>query len=232
MILNNVILSAYFNTRKDPQRDVFWKGNDYGKISGWYQSVKRFSLDAVIFHDHCSKAFIRKYSTDRITFQYYKPEENLLNARLRCFHAWLTENEVDKVFCLDISDIVLYHNPFNLIVEDKIYCGSEEMKIAKSGYVVNDFKDSYGKIYYPDNKILNCGILGGYYDKVLFVLGKMVKEFDKFRTEKNIDMAVFNKVMYDNFRMDEIITGKPLHTEFHKKETDTIARKQCSIKHK
>ncbi len=231
MILNNIILSAYFNTREDPQRHITWKGNDFSIISGWYQGVKRLGLNAIIFHDHCNEKFITKYSSDKINFKYYEPQENLLNARFRCFYDWLKESEVDKVFCLDINDVAIFHNPFNLIKDLiwKIYCGSEEMKIAISGYVVNDFKDSYGEIFYPDNKILNCGIIGGYKEVILFVLGEMIREFDRFKTDKNIDMAVFNKVVYDNFK--DIVTGKPLHTEFRKKQLDTNDFK-CYLKHK
>lgn len=226
----NIVLTSYFTTLPDPQRDINWSGNNFEKIRDFYMSVKRFGLRTIIFHDHCNNEFIRKYTTSRIRFEYYKPDENLLNARLRCYYNYLKiHKRITNVFCLDIGDIILFHNPFRLIDKHKIYCGSEKMKIAESGYVVNDFRDSYGEIYYPDKKILNCGIIGGNRKYVVFVLEKMVAGFNMFKTDKNIDMAIFNKVMYDNFKESEIMTGEPLHTEFRQNITNP---QKCYIKHK
>jgi len=218
------ILTAYFNTIEDPQRQIFWEGNDFSVIAGLYFSLQRLQLNAFIFHDHLTEDFIQKWQTDRIRFVYYKPKGNINTDRWRCFYNFLKENDIEKVFCLDVSDIIINHNPFRM--KDEVICGSEDGTIEKSGYVVDCFKASYGRVYFPDRKVLNCGIFGMAREPVLYLLEQIIKDFDLINTDENISMAVFNRVLYSNNY--EITTGFPVHTKF-KAELNNL---NCYFKHK
>ena len=117
----NIILSTYFTSKEDPQRGGNWKCNDFSIIKDWYQSIKKLNLNAIIFHDHCSDRFINKYSTERISFVYHKPIKDIMNARYRCYYDYLYRHFYKKIYCTDISDVVIMKDPFPLIEKD-IFC--------------------------------------------------------------------------------------------------------------
>jgi len=219
-----MILTAYFNTVKDPQRKVFWKGNDFNIIKALYESVKELSEDMIIFHDHLSDKFMSEHSTEKIRFEYYKPLGDVLNARLMCYREHLIDNSYDKILCLDI-DTELLKAPFELFVKDAILIGSENAIIGESGYIGKFYKRAYGEVKYPEKRLLNCGILGGYYDLLLELLDDYYLELKIVKGKRCIDMAVMNTIIYRKYNF---ITGYPIHTKFSKNEKDT----DCFIKHK
>jgi hypothetical protein len=217
------ILACYFNTLEDPQRHIYWEGNNFAIIADLYFSLQRLNLNGIIFHDHLNEEFINKWQTDRIRFIYYKPERNTNNDRWRCYYNYLQENEIDKVFCLDL-DVIININPFRL--KDKLICGSEDRTIGNCGYMIDNFNISYKTIYFPDKKVLNCGIFGGNKKTVVFLLEQILKDFDLINSDVNIDMSVFNKVLYSN--NIEIKTGYPIHTKF----MSNLNNLNCYFKHK
>jgi len=221
--VKNIILTSYFNTLPDPQRSNYWEGDSIEIMQPLYDSVKNLGLSMIIFHDHLTECFKQKYTTDKITFKEYHPVYNILTERFYCYLEHLKVNRYDKVLCLDCSDTEVYRDPFPLI-KDKVLIGSEKGKIGKSVFMHNWFSRAYGKTYYPDNNPLNCGILGGKYYMMLKLLTLFEKETLPMRG--NVDMAVFNKLIYDGV---EYTTGYPLHTEFWKEEGPDSG---CYIKHK
>jgi len=219
----SIIFSAYFTSRKDPQRGKYWKANDYEKIRPLYNSVKRLGLNMIIFHDSCNKYFIHKYETDKIKFSRFTVRGNITTERFVCYLNHLLNNVYNKIICLDCSDLELYKDPFPLI-DDNILIGSEQGLIGDSPWLIDRFLKKYDRSYYENKVILNCGIIGGKYKP-------LVNLFIKFREEagginKNIDMPVFNKLIYDGIPFK---TGFPIHTAFNKNEG---AETGCYIRHK
>lgn len=216
------ILTAYFNTRKDPQRGYHWDESSYKLIAPLYESVRRLKVEMVIFHDNIHGNFINKHKTDRIIFYRYEPQEDLLNARWRCFYEHIKKNDGDYL-CMDISDTEIFRDPTPLI-DDKIIIGSEEAVIGEMAWIHKWFERAYNKIYYPKEQVLNPGILGGRGKDLLRVLTRYLTELDNMLRQDAVDMAIFNKIMRDF----DYKTGYPIHTRFAKYEKD----KSCYLRHK
>jgi len=219
----NIIFTAYFTTKKDPQRRKYWKQNDITLINPLYDSVKRLGLNMIIFQDGASKEFVNKYSTDKIRFERYKLRGEIpLTERFRCYFHYLKKYRYEKILCLDCGDLELFKDPFPLI-DDSILIGSEESKIGDSVWIKDKFQKAFGEVSHEDKKVLNCGILGGQYDNLFTLLSEFKQITDTMK--RNADMAIFNKLIYDGFKFK---TGYPIHTVFNKFETDS----GCYIRHK
>ena len=215
----NKIFSCYFTTKKDPQRDRFWNGDDIGVIKEWYESVERLDLEAVIFHDHCSDDFIRKLSTDKISFTHYKPIGDIMNAKWKCMKYYLSDHPlIRNLFITDISDVVIMKDPFNLIEGDELICGSEEETIGKSKFMRESQRRIFNKLMYKDNMMLNCGIVGGRRDTVIQLLDEMIKLFTKTGNRIHSDMVVFNQAVYDN--RIKVLAGSRVHSKFYAEENE------------
>jgi hypothetical protein len=218
----SIIFTAYFTSQPDPQRSRYWPQNDLSRIE-LYDSVKSLGLDMIIFHDHITTKLQNEYATDKIRFEYYKPNGNILTQRWYAFHEHLKTNDYDFVFCLD-ADTQLFKNPFELIDEDNLLIGSEDGIIKGSEWMKDWFRRAYGETFFGDNQILNCGILGGTFENIYNLLILFRRETQGMAG--NVDMAVFNRLVYDSF---DFKTGFPLHTVFNK---DEGAESGCYIKHK
>jgi len=195
----SIIYTSYFCSMRDPQRKECWLPN---KIS---------------------PEFRQNYTTDKIQFIKYFPYYNILTDRFHCYRDHMKTHFYKKVLCLDCHDVEIFKDPFPLI-GSTILVGSEEGKIGNSEFIKDWFRRAYGETFYPDNKILNCGILGG--ERI--VLYELLSRFYRETKGKagNIDMAVFNKLIYDDF---EHKTGHPVHTLFNKNEGRDSG---CYIRHK
>ena len=218
----DIIFTAYFATHPNPQGRN-WRKNNIIFIQPLYDSVKRLRLDMVVFHDHLKDKFIKKYTTDKIRFVKHKPKHTIPTmGRFYCYLEHLRTNIYNKILCLDCGDLELYKDPFPLI-GDSILIGSEEGKIGDSIWMKDVFYKAYEKTYYGDRQVLNCGILGGKYHQMCSLLSDF--KIHSFHKGSNVDMAVFNKLIYD---FHEFITGYPIHTVFGKFEENT----DCYIRHK
>ena len=218
----NIIFTAYFATHPNPQGKN-WRQNKIVFIQPLYDSVKRLGLDMIVFHDNLKDKFIKEYTTDKIRFVRYKPKHHIpLMSRFYCYLEHLRANTYNKILCLDCGDLELYKDAFPLI-GDGILIGSEEGRINDSVWMKDIFHKAYGKTYYGDRKILNCGILGGKYHQMCSLL--LDFKIHSFHKISNVDMAVFNKLVYD---LRDFKTGYPIHTRFGKFEENT----DCYIRHK
>ena len=219
----NIIFTVYFAMTPNPQGRN-WRKNKIGFVQPLYDSVKRLGLDMIIFHDHLKDKFINKYTTDKIRFEKHRPIHSIpTSSRFYCYLEQLEKLKYDKILCLDCGDLELYKDPFPLI-DDKILIGSEEGKIGDSIWIKDQFRKAYGKTYYGDRQVLNCGILGGQYRLMRSLL--MAFEEDSINKTDVVDMAILNKLIYDSYKYK---TGEPIHTVFNKFEGPESG---CYIRHK
>jgi len=223
----DIIFTSYFTTKKDIQIRKFWNRNDISLLNPLYDSVVKLGLQMIIFHDSCDQEFIDRYSTDKITFHKYMPEQvSVHNERFRGFYFYMKETpglKGSKILCLDCRDLELFKNPFPLIEKDTIFIGSEEGKIGGSEWIKDKIKKAFGEVRFSDKKMLNCGILGGYYD----ILFRLLDEY-KLITDKVFkcaDMGIMNVLIHSGYKY---ITGYPIHTKFNAFEYD----QECYIRHK
>lgn len=217
--MDNIILTAYFTTKKDPQRNVFWGSNDYSIIKNWYESIVRLGLHGIIFHDSLSQEFIEKYSNDNVKFIPFTLGQMSTNdERYFCFYHYLKNNRYDHIVMTDLSDVEIMRDPFEFVAGDsQIYSGRDEER-----YTTSYFHDTRLE-YFPIDRgriLANCGAIGGKYDNIMMMLESMVSLLEKYKDKEYrlTDMQVFNHFLYTLF--DNVHVGYPFTSKFKKYEKE------------
>ena len=240
----NCVFSTYFSKNIDLQRHWKTNSNDFLYIKNWYDCIQRFDLNAVVFGDDFSDEFINTYQTDKI--QFIKVEQSALNTidyRWVVYDKYLSENK-DKfyeVLFTDIWDVIIMEEPFffmslSSVTPDMIYIGTDQFTISTNDWLLQrniylhktllDIHE-YEKIY-ADEKVLNCGIVGGHIN----VMSKFVHDMATILLqsdpgyEATIDMSVANYLIYTKYK--DFFTGYPLNTKYKEYENRT----DCIFKHK
>jgi hypothetical protein len=216
----NFILTNYFVSKKDPQRNKHHLADKYDLVKGWVESLTSLNLNGVIFYDNLSMDFIKKVSSKNISFAQYTPRTSwsLNDERFLCFYEYLYYREdIENVFLTDLFDVSFNRNPFDLISDEyKVYVGVDGPKrnIRKANYVIRKMKIAYdGCIFHEDKVCLSAGVFGGKRINVLRLLKEMVVDFEKCNSDKNTNMGVLNKCIYDLFSSN-MMAGKPVCSKF------------------
>ncbi len=193
------------------------KPNNYKLMSGWYNSVKKFDLNGVVFHNELSEDFIKKYTTDQIKFEKYtkvhRPSYN--DERFYCYKSYLLNNpEVKRVIFTDMFDVQFFGNPFKVFSEEyDLYLGSETRKAHASKWLTMKMKQVGLKPLNKSMVIYNAGIIGGERGPILEFLDGMIELLNKVPTNINANSPVY--VHYTNrIYKGRIFTGHPLHNKF------------------
>jgi hypothetical protein len=118
----------------------------------------------------------------------------------------------------DLFDVDFLGDPFSLFDDEKfdLYVGTEDS--LPGTWLKYKYMQSYGKLYYADKPVLNAGIIGGNRQPIVKLLSRMVDDFRQINSCKNVNMAVFNKCVYDLFDEKRILKGYPLHSRFKRYE--------------
>ena len=234
----NVIMTTYFCNKKDPQRPKRAPCNDFQYIEPWYNSIKKLGLNGVVFHDGMDDTFIKRYQNDKIKFVYVDSnsyEYSLNDLRYFVYLDYIKKyKNIENVFMTDGNDVTVVKSPFNKF--NKICVGNEPVKITNSSWMKkkikrfnynNNKKFTFNKF----NQIYNAGILGGRRNDVLKFLENMVDIFENFDEEQkreNLNMIVFNYVVYKVFN-ENVISGFPLNSVYKKFQNN---RKDVCFIHK
>lgn len=202
-----------------PQKDEF------ERMRLWYESLLSVGCKAVIFHDALSEEFTGKWGRPEVQFQHYelKTDRSLNDERYYCYIDYLQRHpEVERIFMLDLFDIEFFSNPFDLMDDERydIYCGGDagEYNNKRNG---EKMLQAYSVLHYEGKIKLNAGICGGNRENVLRLLTTMLDDFEALTQRSvltNLNMAVFNKCVYDLFSEDRILFGYPLNSRFKKYE--------------
>lgn len=234
----NVIMTTYFCNKNDPQRPKRAPCNDFQYIKPWYNSIKKLGLNGVVFHDGMSDDFIKKYQTEKIKFVYVDSnsyEYSLNDLRYFVYLDYIKKNKnIKNIFMTDGNDVTVVKNPFNKF--NKLCVGNEPVKISNSSWMkkkIKRFNHSNTKkfTFNESNQIYNAGILGGRRDYVVKFLENMVsifKNFDEDQKRENLNMIVFNYVVYNKFN-ENVVSGFPLNSDYKKYQND---RKDVCFIHK
>ena len=143
-----LILSNYFCSKKDPQRDIYQTNGDFNYISNWYYSVIENGILAIIFHDGLKKEFIQKYQKNNIKFVKCDLGEYSLNdERFFVFEEFLNYIP-SKTFVLttDINDVIINKTPLALFKEnpDKIFIGrGDKLTWGRGIWTLGKMKEFY-----------------------------------------------------------------------------------------
>lgn len=220
----NVILTNYFTTKKDPQRGKPTKKDNYKLISPWLESVNRLKLNGIIFYDSLSDNFINKLSSDYVTFIPYQIKTNwsLNDERFLCWFEFLKENiKYKQIITTDLFDVKINKDPFKLVNDKKykLYLGcNSNRKISNNMYICKKMKKIYKEVYHKDKTSVNAGVIGGNRKYIIQLFDRMINEFQKQNLKMNMNMAVYNKCVYDLYKVNEIFIGYPLTSRFKRYE--------------
>jgi glycosyltransferase involved in cell wall biosynthesis len=148
---------------------------------------------------------------------------------------YLIENKdhIDKVFCVDGTDVTMLNNPFSLMKDDKLYCGDETNKLSCEWMVNHNKNTKIVKLINEkkDEVLLNAGLLGGKVETVISFISKLLCSYSDMVSEKyfnsredsgDSDMGLFNYIAYTYFE-DIIIHGTRVNTVFKDEKANSVS---------
>lgn len=211
----NMVLTAYLTALVDPQRGKKWQAKQ-SDIETLRTSVPADWL--VVFSDEVE--FHKVAHLERVS-----PCLNPYFARWLHFYRWLRAHEdVDLVWCVDSTDVMMLNDPFPKMERGKLYVGSEVRTLGIPWMV-----DNHPALaeWIADNahlQLLNCGLVGGERETVMRLCHDLIREHmnaliaDK---ELPLDMGPFNHAVYTGGY--DFVTGPMVHTLFRANETEGAA---------
>lgn len=204
----NVVVTNLLTATRDPARFTRWRPNP-DHFAALHRSTARLGVHLVVLHD-C----LTLEGSETISFVSMGKGGNPYFARWRNIARWVETVDVDRVWCVDATDVVMLHDPFPHMQPNAIYSGSEPRPLAGTTehhdwlYTNHpsriDFYESH-----PELPFMNPGILGGSADDVLAACEALGAEPDVEMT----DMGAWQQIAHDVFG-DRIVTGHPVHTEY------------------
>ena len=187
----DVILSCYFNLKKDPVHHSEVKNqqqpkDNYNYIKPLYESCLKNDLHLIIFYDNLSEGFVKKYQTDKIIFRKVKLVSDLSinDERYIIYYEYLLKNKYKNVFSSDISDVFINKNPFELIKDYYKRSNIDQNDVDK---VLNNEKKFEKSKYYPFPEKAFTE-----YEKVLLL--KSLREISTFDYSNNLIFIGLNSV--------------------------------------
>lgn len=228
MLSKNLVFASYFNTNKDPQRDIYWE-NDYTPLLPLIESVTSNHIEIVIFHD----CFVEVPDIELCTWVYVEPSVEYVPSILRWFVYldYLYKIEYDNVFMVDSTDVILLKNPFEYIEQNLLYIGDEYNNTWNHPYLKN--KEKYISIndylsiknQYIDEVLLNAGICGGNIKLIIPFLEQLTQYhtiISKDIIKISLDMPIFNYTLRKHYN-SILYTGSTVNTRFKEFETNDIS---------
>lgn len=219
----DIILSNYFTTKNDPQRKKSREKDNPKLVYNWIKSLTDLDLKGIIFYDSLSDNFINKYSNNNVTFLKYNLKTNwsLNDERFLCWFNYIIKNQnsYTRIITTDLFDVSFNKNPFELIKDkNKLYVGCNSGRLIKNNsFIKKKMFKIYKKIYYNDKESVNAGVIGGYTNNISLLFKEMINDFYKYDLKMNMNMAVYNKKVYDVFSKNLEI-GYPFTSKFRKNE--------------
>ena len=172
-------------------------------------------MDAVIFYDDLSEAFINKYQNDRIEFIKIQPKNwgvtSMNDIRFIIFLEYLKNNHFDKVIISDAADVIFYKNIFDDINTNYFYACYDRNRTYNNYYIKDRIFKTYGSYELfnnlMNNKIVQAGLFAGGYNHIIKCLEYMNNEFQTLVDKNyNCNYIVYNHVLYAHLLKDTIFS--------------------------
>jgi len=219
-VSENVILTTYFTSKDNPQKDYLSiaadknsvvdnvKPNDPLIVKPLFDSIQRLNINLVVFHDELTESFTKKYPD--ITFiKVGHLKSNAIDARWELYLNFVLNNKITSAFMVDCFDVKVVKNPFLLfdIFGDRLFVGRDiansigllEWNINRLPRISNyafhlDAEPNYERLL--NSPFYNAGLLGGKRDILIKTLRFMVNIIDKVKCEDFCDMEVLNYTLF------------------------------------
>lgn len=242
-----IIMGCLLTGIHDVNRNTFLKDDDYSLVKDWADSIITLNLQGIVFHNNFSAETCIRFSNENIHFVKVK-HNSIFNPnvyRYFIYKDFLDRNKrnIKKVFCTDISDVVVLKNPFEqpLFIDNlnKLFCGDEpknlndEWMLEHSTHLRNSIPDyaAYEKNF-KEEQLLNCGIIGGDIKVIREFIEELTTIHEKYN-QQNVtaftgDMGAFNYLARTKYN-NSICHGNPVNTVFKVFEQNNS---NCWFKHK
>lgn len=199
--------------------------DEFDRMRIWYESLGRVGGSGVIFHDCLSPAFVDRWTAPHVRFEPYalKTPRSVNDERYLCYLEWIEAHPgAERIFLLDLFDVEFFRNPFALMDPARydLYCGGNPGEFNNEQNR-DKMMLAFGRPHYEGEIKLHAGTCGGTRDAILRLLRRMVETFDELTARGrmgNLNMAVYNKCVYDLFDKRRILHGYPLNSRFKKYE--------------
>lgn len=216
----DVILTSYFTGKPDPQSGRFRPENDAALMDPWVRSLRDLELHGVICHD--GPVMVTGVKVQLHHYQ-LKTTWSVNDERFLCWLELLQNHpEIDRVFLTDLFDVDFLRNPFDLVgsaYDLYVGCGAGfDRTIGANNWLVGKMLSAYKTVYHSDQRTVNAGVIGGRRQAVMRLLEYMVCDFVRLHSTANINMAVFNRAVYDLFPADRVLIGPPVTSRFKRYE--------------
>lgn len=248
----SVICTTYFSQKKHPndpndqhvsgrQADGRVLQNSIKYIEPWYNSIKKLSLNGIVFYDNLDDAFIYKYKTDLIDFVKVEPSEYSNNDwRFFCYRDFfLDHTDYDTIFLTDGSDVTVVKDPYDIVYE---YKNAIDFFICKDSILLSEFpylhvhqQARWENLYWFNQNqnalpLLNMGVIGGTRQNMLEFLEKFCQTRIKLgEPDFNSDMWIGQYVFRHILSHRNLLIGEPFTSRFKRYELD---RKDVYFVHK
>ncbi|ACU61343.1 glycosyltransferase family 2 protein [Chitinophaga pinensis] len=237
----NVVLTSYFTTLADPQRGVTWEFDSSQIVPLAISCAGEASL--VILYDALPGTANKAGGAigddnspiHHLLWRRVKTSINPYFQRWLSYYEYLVDHreEIDKVFCVDATDVEMLKNPFPHMQPGILYTGDEPGQIAcewmlrhhRAPVLIDFFKQ------YATRQIANAGLLGGDVETVIKFCKAMVDFYcecasDAFHKKQegpgDTDMGAFNYIVYTKFGSISR-HGRQVNTRFKANERNDIS---------
>jgi len=207
------ILTAFFNKHKDTQRNVYWDA-DPKQLQPLIESIKNNKL--IVFTD-C----LNELDTDKVQYKKVETTKSPYFERWFQYYQYLEQHpELDQVFCVDATDVVMLNDPFPKMQPSTIYVGDEN-EIVGCWWSLEKHPAPFLQEFMKENKdtLLNIGLLGGDRSDIMNLISDFIDIYNQHDDLGETDMAVFNYLLYTKY-FPLLSHGEHVNTKFKKYETD------------
>ena len=232
--LRDRVLTSYFTSAVDSQRNRHKAPNTFQYIQDWFQSVKKLGLKAVIFHDGLDAQFQHRLTQHYSGVEFYRVESlrnrSTNDARFYSYLSYISQHtDINRVLLTDVSDVRFQKNPFELfdLLDDPtlLYIGTDIdifPSMATMPWISTRLENCFGEYSVREGSlhalmhldtVYNAGIIGGHRNTILEVLHRIVELLDSTPSDHNCNMPAVNYAVHKHF-YDRVFTGFPLNSRF------------------
>jgi hypothetical protein len=181
-------------------------------------SVHRHGRHLVVLHD-C----LGEHDDDLTTFVAVPPGGNPYYHRWTVTAKWLTEHpEVQRVWCVDGTDVEMLHDPFPHMAPGVVYCGSDPTSLSgtpEAAWLSKHCRST--RAWQEKHKtltMLNVGMIGGDRATVLDIATQLAASA---ADGDDWEMGTFQRLMYEQY--PDHVTGPMVHTVLRRMDRDSPA---------
>lgn len=219
--LPNLVVTTLLTGQVDPQRGYRWEP-DVKLVEDLAASVVEEGQRLVVLHDS-----LKKPKREGVEFVKVPSGINPYFQRWVSIYSWLRDNaDVDKVWCVDGTDVTLLRLPWPHMRVDTLYVGSEPETVGSSWMRSNHRDSLITETFNRFNRkpLLNAGLIGGTRQLVLEFCHDMCVTWEsnvkrRFKGEERFDLGIgdmgaLQHVLYGDRWRNRVSIGPHVNTTF------------------